>query len=333
MRLPRLTALAALLILTLLRPADAQPAPPVPITLRYGQIANSARSISSLPLHVGQRLGFLAREGIALEVVPLGGARHQVEALDQGTVDVTHTAVPYLIQAVLEGSDAAGVFGGPANTIYSLIAKPGIRSFEDLRGKTVAVSLPVDTISIATRLLLEKHGLKEPAFRAKIGEGTPARAACLSQGECDAAPLGQPDDIVFASKGFTKLGDSLEVIPVLQFNVIAAKRQWAQTHRDAVTHLARAFAAAYAFMRDPTRRAEVAAILAETTGTTRDIAEAMLAFDYDPDKGVMPKHAEIDMAGMRAVIDLLGGTGGLKPPLPPAERFVDLQYLEAAGLE
>jgi hypothetical protein len=38
-------------------------------------------------------------------------------------------------------------------------------------------------------------------------------------------------------------------------------------------------------------------------------------------------------AALAAVINLLGGTGALKPPLPAAERFVDLQYLKAAGLQ
>ena len=141
---------------------------------------------------------------------------------------VSHTATPYLLQAVLKGSDSVAVVGGPANTIFSLIAKPEIKSYDDLKGKMIGLSLPVDTISIASRMLLEKHGLKEPAFRTKELVGTPIRAECLTKGECDAVPLGQPDDIVFMQKGFTKLGDSLEVIPVLQFNVIAARRAWAR---------------------------------------------------------------------------------------------------------
>jgi ABC-type nitrate/sulfonate/bicarbonate transport system substrate-binding protein len=322
-------AVAAALCVSLVQGAYGQDR----TALRYGQIANSVHSVSSLPLYVAQRKGFFEREGIDLKVVGLGGARHQVEALDHGDVDVSHTATPYLIQAVLEGSDSVAIVGGPANTIYSMIAKPEIRSFDDLRGKLVALSLPIDTISIASRMLLEKHGLKEPAFRTKELGGTPARANCLSHGECDAAPLGQPDDIVFAQNGFTKLGDSLEVIPVLQFNVVAARRAWAQAHREAVTRFARAFGAVYKFMRERANRAEVAGILAETTGASPAVAQAMLSFYYEPDRGVMPRQGEIDMAGMREVIELLGGSGGLAPPLPPPQRFVDLQYLEAARLQ
>ncbi len=233
------------------------------ITLRFGQIANSARSVSSIALTVAQRKGFLEREGIDLKVVGLRGTQYQIEELDKGSVELSHTATPYLIQAVLAGSSSVAVVGAAANTIYSLIAQPQIKSFDDLRGKLVGLSLPVDTISIASRMLLEKHGLGDAAYRSKELVGTPVRAECLMRGECAAVPLGQPDDIVLAQKGFTKLGDSLEVIPSLQFSVIAARRDWAAANRDAVLRFTRAFAAAYRFMRDPANRDEMTRITAE----------------------------------------------------------------------
>ena len=39
------------------------------------------------------------------------------------------------------------------------------------------------------------------------------------------------------------------------------------------------------------------------------------------------------MAGLTKVIDLLDASGALQAPSPPAERFVDLQYLKEAGLQ
>src|SRR5438105_4948725 len=178
------------------------------IKLRFGVIANSARSVSSLALYTAQRKGFLTKENIDLEVIGLRGVQYQIEELDKGTVDLSHTATPYLIQAA-------------------------------------------------------------------------------------------------------------------QFNVIAARRDWAEKNKDAVVRFARAFGEAYKFVRDPKNRAEAAKIIVETTGAPEDVARAMLAFYYEPDRGVMPKQAEISMPGMAKVIELLGQTAELKAPLPAADRFVD----------
>ena len=76
---------------------------------------------------MAQRKGFLEREGIDLEVVGLRGTQYQIEELDKRNVDISHTATPYLIQAVLNGSPSVGIVGAAANTIYSLIAQPQIR--------------------------------------------------------------------------------------------------------------------------------------------------------------------------------------------------------------
>src|SRR5215469_12589171 len=79
------------------------------ITLRYGEIANSARGISTVGLHIAQQKGFFEREGIDFKVVGLRGTSFQVEALDKGDVEVANTAMPYLIQAVLRGSSSVGI--------------------------------------------------------------------------------------------------------------------------------------------------------------------------------------------------------------------------------
>jgi hypothetical protein len=47
----------------------------------------------------------------------------------------------------------------------------------------------------------------------------------------------------------------------------------------------------------------------------------------------LPQRGEIDMKGMATAIEFMGAAGILKPPMPQPERFVDLQYLRAAGVE
>ena len=120
------------------------------ITLRYGQNSASARSLSSLPLTVAERKGFFVREGINLVVVPIpGGTDRIVAALDKGEIDAGKNATPYLIQAVLKGSDAVAIVAQTTNPVYSLIVRSEIKSFADLKGKVLGLSTPGDTITLS----------------------------------------------------------------------------------------------------------------------------------------------------------------------------------------
>jgi ABC-type nitrate/sulfonate/bicarbonate transport system substrate-binding protein len=304
------------------------------ITLRFGQIPSTARAVSSLYLYVAEKQGFFARENVAVEVVQIpGGTGNMVAALDRGEVDVTQTATPYLIQAVLNGSSAAAIAGTTANPIYSLIAKPQIKNFADLKGKLIGLSLPVDTISISMRKLLVLKGLSDADYRVKELVGTPVRAACLKSGECDAVPLGQPDDLIAIKDGYGRLGFSTEAIASFQFEVIAARRDFAQNHAPAIIGFVSALADAFRFIRDPAHRDDAIKGIVALTGTSDDIARATLALYLDPDRGVMPQHAEIDLGGLARVIAFMGEGGTIKPPFPAPEQFVELQYLRAAGAQ
>jgi ABC-type nitrate/sulfonate/bicarbonate transport system substrate-binding protein len=305
-----------------------------PATLRFGQIPSTVHAVSSLYLYVAEQRGFFARENVAVEVVQIpGGTGNMVAALDRGEVDVTQTATPYLIQAVLNGSPAAAIAGTTANPIYSLIAKPEITTFADLKGKLIGLSLPVDTISISMRKLFALKGLGDADYRVKELVGTPLRAACLKSGECDAVPLGQPDDLVAVKDGYRRLGLSTEAVASFQFEVIAARRDFAETHGPALIGFVSALADAFRFIRDPAHRDDAVNAIVALTGASDDIASATLAFYFDPDRGVLPQHAEIDLGGLAQVIAFMGEGSAIKQPLPAPEQFVDLQYLRAAGAQ
>ena len=304
------------------------------ITLRYGQIPSTLKTVSALQFHLAQQKGFFTREGIALEVLPIdGGAANMVLALSKGLVDITRTATPYLIQDVLNGSENVAVFGETGTPIYSLIARPEIKEFADLKGKTVGLSLPVDTISISTRKLMALHGTKEGDFKVKELVGTPARSACLKQAECDAVPLGQPEDFLLLEEGYRRLGVSTEAMSNFQFIVGAVRRSWASQNKDALVRYARALASSYRYMRGAENRDEVVRVIVETTGTSERIARQTLRLYFEPERGVFPQAGEIDVKGFDEVLRVMAEAGELKPPVPPAERFIDLQYLKAAGLQ
>ena len=303
-------------------------------TLRFGQVPSTVRAVTTVYLFVAEQKGFLVREGIRLEFIPIeGGTDKMVAALDAGKVDVAQTATPYLIRAELAGSDAVAIAGEVANPVYSLVVRPEITSFADLKGKQVGLSLPVDTISISMRKLLAQNGLGGADYTVKELVGTPVRFACLKSGECAGVPLGQPNDLEAVQQGYRRLGDSTQAVSAFQFQVIAVRRAFAAANKEAVVHFVRALADAFRFIRDPANRNEVIKIVAERTGSSEKIARATLTLYFEPEKGVLPRQAELDLNGLDQVVAFMGEGGALKAPLPAAARFVDLQYLRAAGVE
>jgi len=95
----------------------------------------------------------------------------------------------------------------------------------------------------------------------------------------------------------------------------------------------RALASSYRYMREPANREDVIRIVLDTTGSSEAIARQTLQLYFEPDRGVVPKQGEIDVKGFNEVIRIMGEVGELKAPLPPVERFIDLQYLKAAGIQ
>jgi hypothetical protein len=101
-------------------------------------------------------------------MIPIdGGTANMVVALTKGVVAISRSTTPYLIQDMLTGSDNLAILGKSATPICSLIAKPEIKSFGDLKGKTIGLDLAVDTISISTRKLMLLNGIKEVYFKVK----------------------------------------------------------------------------------------------------------------------------------------------------------------------
>ena len=228
-----------------------------PIPLRYGQSFSTLRSIFSLPISIAEREGFFRREGLDFRVVvPIpGGSDKMIEALHQDVVDVTHVATPFLIRSALAGSDAVAIAAEFNNPVYSLVAKPHITSFAALKGQLIGFADQGGSITASMRKLLALHGLREGDYRVKVIEGTPARFTCLTRGECDAVPLGQPQDFSASAEGYRLLGRSIEATPEFLYTVTAARRSWASQNRDTVLRYVRALKSAFGFLRDPANRA------------------------------------------------------------------------------
>jgi ABC-type nitrate/sulfonate/bicarbonate transport system substrate-binding protein len=328
------TKLRRVIIGILLSICACQSAAARAMPLHYAQAYSSLQTIFSLPLLVGERNGYFVREGLDFSMLAVpGGGERLVTALQDGTADIAHVPTPFLIQASLAGSDAAAIAAEFNNPVYSFLAKPEIRTYADLKGKLIGLAAEPTSITISIRKLLALHGLRKEDFRTRFVDGTPERLICLTAGDCDAVPLGQPHDFSAIRKGYQLLGRSTDAVPEFLYTVTAARRSWAATHKDIVVCYIRALSSAFKFIRDPEKRDDVLKAVADTTGFGEGNAQLTLSLYLEPDRGIWPKQGEINLKGMEQVISMMADAGIIKEPLPTAERFIDLQYLQAAEVQ
>jgi ABC-type nitrate/sulfonate/bicarbonate transport system substrate-binding protein len=306
-------------------------------TIRYG--IDDEQNINRLPQVIAEREGFFAREGIEVQIVPFTvsfrappGANPITmrEAMSKGDIDMSREQFPLLINDVMAGRKFVAVSVASGNPLYFVVARPEIKSFAELKGKTLTITNPRDGITVWTRKLLALHGLAETDITLKNIAGSQGRLACLKSTECAAASLAQPAVLDAIEAGSHVLGLTNEIGPPLyQFDIVDPGR--AVANRDAIVKYVRATTAAVRFIQDPANRDEVIKITMAFMKEPENRAREMLAAIWDPKNRVLPQRAAIDMDGVKAAIALLGEYDILKQPLPPPERFIDTAYAEAAS--
>jgi len=306
-----------------------------PATIRYG--VDTERNINALSQVIAERQGFLAGEGIKLEPVRfLTGAdrasNRSAMVANRGNIDMTRGQATFVIEEGLKGGNLAAVAAVVNNPVYFMVARSDIKTFADLKGKSLVEPSATDPITLTARRLLEMHGLKEGDVEIKYIGGSEPRVACLRSGACAAGSLSQPAVFAAFDAGFHTLAMHIETGPLL-YVVEIVDRSWAEAHSDVVVRYLRATAAATRFIHDPRNRDDVVKAAMGLTAEPENRAREMLASIWDDKNHVLPRQGEIDMDALKAMIALHGRYGIWKEPLPAADRFVDLRYAKMAGIQ
>lgn len=69
------------------------------------------------------------------------------------------------------------------------------------------------------------------------------------------------------------------------------------------------------------------------TGEIPDAGNEIMVCLYDPNLREMTSRGEVDIAALNHLLDLIREAGLSAKPVPNADRFVDLSYGHAAGIQ
>jgi NitT/TauT family transport system substrate-binding protein len=294
--------------------------------MSYGVAVPGANTVD---VYIAEARGFFREQGLDVDISVTGPSSQNVQALVSGSVDVAGPATDAAILAAERGGDLVFVAGEFNRAVYALVVGKDVQTYADLRGQKLAVSDLRDGSTTLLRRMLTRNGVGVDDVDVMPLGGTPNRAAALTSGQVAGTMLIPPANFRLIAEGYRQLGLSTEVVQDYLFQAHASRRAWLRDHGDAAVRFLRAIVAADRFLNDPANREATITILADSTKAGRE--ESELSYDLViRDARAFPPNADLPLEAVQNVLTVMAENGSLTPPLPSAEKFVDLTYLEQA---
>lgn len=237
------------------------------------RVGYSIGGLIPFPIIVAKKNHFFEQAGLDVELINIRPTT-AVTALVSGDIQYVVFAGTTL-NAAVRGLPVKLAMVYNDRPLFSLMARPGIRSIQDLKGKILGVATLTSGESFLSRRLLKEAGIdadKEMTLRV-IGN-TPDRLQALKAGLVDATTLTLPVDILAERMGLRRLafmGDKLESIN----GGYGVSDRWLRERPDQIKKM---IAAAFRGMAQArAQRGESIALIMSRWNMDRDVAER--AFD------------------------------------------------------
>ena len=190
------------------------------------KIAFAAMNARVAPLWVAQDQRFFTKYGIDPEIIFVRSAPILLAAMASGDIQIGSTGGTALLGAAVGGADLKILATFAGRVTYDLVARPEIKSPEDLRGKRFGVQSIGGTVWMAAILGLEHLGLEPVRDKIDIlvvGDLT-VLAQALAAGTIDATVLDSSFSLRLQEKGFSILAQFSKVeLPLASQGVVARK--------------------------------------------------------------------------------------------------------------
>ena len=231
-----------------------------------------------------------------------------MQAMLAGQVPVGLVGATHVINAVTAGGDLVMILGLQNTLDYLFIARPSIKSAEELKGKKVAIGTPSGSASLATYVALDYLGLnprRDNIVLLGVG-GVPERLSALRAGSVEATSLSPEFGQVVVSEGYrVLLNTTKENVPFQSSGMVVA-RSMMKSNPQLVENLAKATVEGVAFVHKASNKEIVLKSLARNLRLSKS---EQVEKAYQNLVAELPKRPCPNMQGVASVIKLMAQHG------------------------
>lgn len=272
------------------------------------------------------RRGYFEKEGLDAQVVLMRGTAPAVQALIGNSISAALLATDGTITAAEQGADLIMAASGSKITHF-LIGAKNYKTYEDLRGATIGSSTLTSGTTFVLRRALKLKGLEYPRdYKLLSVGGTTEAFLAMNAGQTAASMMAVPYAFRAQEQGFNVIGRMFEVFPNYLLSSYSFRRSWAEKNRPVVVRFLKAVIRAKKGLEQDRKGA--IDFLAKEFQLTPALAEK--GFDFYLQTPAWNPELEIEMDGLKTVVDIYAEQNNLKGPLPNPEKYVDQSYLRQA---
>src|SRR5438094_3825058 len=279
-----------------------------------------AVSSTHWPIYIGLAKGYFAAEDLTPDLVFIQSSAALVQQLTAGSLDLAlSTGLADPIRAIDKGSPIAIVRIEMQAPPYALLAKPAIKRWPELKGKTISIGGPKDITRIYLDRMAAPNGLKAGDYDTVFAGATSARFSALQSGAVDAAILLPPFNFDAESAGFPNLGLTLDYAKELPFTGTVVGRVLASARKAVLDKVLLVNSKSMAWFSDPANRTDAIKIMVEASKLKQeDIARS---YDFLHKNAFFETSGRISRAKLGALLNALKGLGDIGGSTD-IERFI-----------
>jgi NitT/TauT family transport system substrate-binding protein len=221
--------------------------PAVPLRVAYSSISGSA-----IVPWIAVDKGLFAKYDLDVELVYVAGSQ-AMQSLLSGTTPIGIQGIEPVFRVNVHGGDTVMVLGLVTKPPFSIIVRPEIKDFRELRGKPMGITRYGSSTDLLLRLTLEKWGFKsETDVPILQMGGVPPILAGLQSKKIFGGPLSLPTLARAKQEGYRELADVADLVPDYQVAGVVTRRSFIKQNADAARGFIKAIAEATAtFKNEP----------------------------------------------------------------------------------
>ena len=289
-------------------------------------VGYSAASADQLPAWVAKDSGIFAKNGLDVELIFFTGGTTAILALVSGDVPITQVSGPPLVNSAFAGSEAVFVAAGIVSLNYVLMGKPGIKTVEQLKGGTVAISRFGSATDSIARFALRRIGLTpgKDVTLVQVGSG-PERLSAALTGRVTASVINPPSSFIAEKRGLAVIADVAKMGLVFQHTGVGTTRRFIKEHPDIVRRYVKAHVEAVHKMWTDKEATIKALSKYMGSGLERETLEK--SYDNVMTEALYPKKQYPSLEGLKTVIEDVAERDPRAKSAKP-EQFVDFTFIK-----